>query len=146
MSRRVVITGAGAITPLALSAEETWQAAKNGKCGVGLITAFDASQHLVKIAAEVKGFDPTRYMDVKEARRRDRFEQMATAAAKEALAHSGLTITDANAGRVGVFVGSGGGGLISFQEAVETVNTSGPRRVDPFTISKLMANGASGLI
>jgi 3-oxoacyl-[acyl-carrier-protein] synthase II len=146
MSRRVVITGVGAITPLALTAEKSWEEAKNGKSGVGPITAFDASQHLVKIAAEVRGFDPVSYMDPKEVRRRDRYEQMATAAAKDAMAHSGLNITDANAGRVGVFVSSGGGGLLSFQEAVETINTSGPRRVDPFTIPKLMANGASGLV
>jgi beta-ketoacyl-acyl-carrier-protein synthase II len=146
MTRRVVITGTGALTPLGLTVKESWEAATNGKSGVGPITAFDASNFLVKIAAEVKNFDPVKYMDPKEARRRDRFEQLATAAAKEALAESGLVITDSNAGRVGVFVGSGAGGIISLQEGVETISTSGPRRVDPFTIPKLMANGAAGLI
>lgn len=146
MSRRVVITGAGALTPLGLSVNETWEACLNGKSGVGPITLFDASNYLVKIACEVKNFEPAKYMDAKEARRRDRFEQLAAAAAKEALAHSGLAITEANAGRVGVFVSSGGGGMISLQEAFDTISTSGPRRVDPFTIPKFMANGASGLI
>jgi beta-ketoacyl-acyl-carrier-protein synthase II len=101
---------------------------------------------MVKIAAEVKGFDPTKFMDPKEARRRDRYEQLATAAANEALSNAGLSVTATNAGRIGVFVGSGGGGLISMQEGVETIMTSGPRRVDPFTIPKLMANGAAGVI
>lgn len=143
---RVVITGTGAITPLGLNVKDTWDAAKNGKSGVGPITLFDASNFLVKIAAEVKGFDPSLTMDPKEARRRDRYEQMAVAATKEALTDSGLTVTEANAGRIGIFVGSGGGGLISIQEAVETLVASGPRRVDPFTIPKLMANGAAGVI
>ncbi len=146
MTRRVVITGTGALTPLGLSTQESWAAAKNGQSGVGPITAFDTSNFLVKIAAEVKNFDPAKFMDVKEARRRDRYQQFATAAAREALAESGLEINEANAGRVGVVVGSGAGGIISLQEAVETINTTGPRRVDPFTIPKLMANGASGLI
>jgi len=143
---RVVITGSGAITPLGLNIKDTWEAAKNGVSGVGPITLFDASNFLVKIAAEVKGFDPALTMDAKEARRRDRYEQMAVAATKEALDNSGLTVTEQNAGRIGIFVGSGGGGLISIQEAVETMVASGPRRVDPFTIPKLMANGAAGVI
>ncbi|MEK7312482.1 MAG: beta-ketoacyl-ACP synthase II [Chloroflexota bacterium] len=146
MSRRVVITGLGALTPLGLSVKESWEACVSGRSGVGPITLFDASNYLVKIAAEVKNFDPANFMDAKEARRRDRFEQLATAAAKEALVDSGLTITEANAGRVGVIVSSGGGGMISLQEAFETISTSGPRRVDPFTIPKFMVNGASGVI
>ncbi len=146
MSRRVVITGLGALTPLGLSVKESWRTCVNGKSGVGPITLFDASNYLVKIAAEVKNFDPANFMDAKDARRRDRFEQLAAAAAKEALADSGLAITEANAGRVGVIVSSGGGGMISLQEAFETISTSGPRRVDPFTIPKFMVNGASGVI
>ncbi|MBI3243901.1 MAG: beta-ketoacyl-ACP synthase II [Chloroflexi bacterium] len=146
MARRVVITGLGAVTPLGLSVKDSWEACLNGRSGVGPITAFDTTHFLVKIAAEVKNFNPAQFMDPKEARRRDRFQQFATAAAKEALAHSGLEIREDNATRVGVFVSSGAGGIISLQEAVETINSSGPRRVDPFTIPKLMANGASGLI
>lgn len=146
MSRRVVITGTGALTPLGLNVKESWENAKNGVSGVGPITLFDASSYLVHIAAEVKGFDPGQFMDPKEARRRDRYEQFATAAAREALTESGLTITEENADRVGVFVGSGAGGLITLQDEVTVLNTNGPRRVDPFTIPKLMANGAAGLI
>lgn len=146
MSRRVVITGTGALTPLGLNVKESWENARNGVSGVGPITLFDSSNYLVHIAAEVKGFEPGQYMDPKEARRRDRYEQFATAAAREALTESGLTITEENADRVGVFVGSGAGGLITLQDEVTTLNTSGPRRVDPFTIPKLMANGAAGLI
>jgi len=146
MSHRVVITGMGALTPLGLNVKESWESCVNGKSGVGPITLFDATNYLVKIGCEVKNFDPAKYMDAKEARRRDRYQQLGTAAAKEALADSGLTIDENNAGRVGVIFGSGGGGLISLQEAVETIVASGPRRVDPFTIPKLMTNGASGLI
>ncbi len=146
MSRRVVITGTGALTPLGLNVKETWENAKNGVSGVGPITLFDASNYLVKIAAEVKGFEAGQYMDPKEARRRDRYQQLATAAAREALAESGLTIGEANAHRVGVFVGSGAGGLITLQDEVGVLNANGPRRVDPFTIPRLMVNGAAGLI
>jgi beta-ketoacyl-acyl-carrier-protein synthase II len=146
MTRRVVITGVGAVTPLGLNVKDSWEACLNGRSGVGPITAFDTTNFLVKIAAEVKNFDPAQFMDPKEVRRRDRFQQFATAAAREALADSGLEIREDNAARVGVFVSSGAGGIISLQEAVETINSSGPRRVDPFTIPKLMANGASGLI
>ncbi|MEK7325137.1 MAG: beta-ketoacyl synthase N-terminal-like domain-containing protein, partial [Chloroflexota bacterium] len=146
MTRRVVITGAGAVTPLGLNVKDSWEACLNGRSGVGPITAFDTTNFLVKIAAEVKNFDPAQFMDPKEARRRDRFQQFATAAAREALAGSGLEIREDNAARVGVFVSSGAGGIISLQEAVETINSFGPRRVDPFTIPKLMANGACGLI
>jgi beta-ketoacyl-acyl-carrier-protein synthase II len=146
MTRRVVITGIGAVTPLGLNVKDSWEACKNGVSGVAPITLFDASNFSVKIAAEVKNFDPGKFMDPKEARRRDRYQQFATAAAREALAESGLTITEENAGRVGVLVSSGAGGILSTQEAVETINSAGPRRVDPFTIPKIMANGASGLI
>ncbi|MBI4315147.1 MAG: beta-ketoacyl-ACP synthase II [Chloroflexi bacterium] len=146
MTRRVVVTGVGAVSPLGLNVKETWDACVNGRSGVGPITLFDSSNFLVRIACEVKGFDPAQYMEVKEARRRDRYQQLAAAAAKEAHRQSGLVITDDNSGRVGVIISSGVGGLQSIQEGVQTVFTSGPRRVNPFTIPMLMANGASGLI
>jgi beta-ketoacyl-acyl-carrier-protein synthase II len=113
---------------------------------VGPISLFDASNLQVRIACEVKDFDPVRYMDAKEARRRDRYEQLATVAANEALADSGLEITGANAQRVGIIVSSAIGGLHSIQEAVEIAATEGPRRVSPFLIPMLMSNGAAGLI
>ncbi len=146
MTRRVVVTGVGAASPLGLNVKETWDACVNGRSGVGPITLFDSSNFLVRIACEVKGFDPAQYMEVKEARRRDRYQQLAAAAAKEAHRQSGLVITDDNSGRVGVIISSGVGGLQTIQEGVQTIFTSGPRRVNPFTIPMLMANGASGLI
>ena len=143
---RVVITGMGTINPLGLTVEESWKNAINGVSGVGPITLFDDSPLNVHIAAEVKGFEPERYMDPKEARRRDRVEQLGVAAAKEALASSGLAITEANAGRIGVLVSSAIGGLKSLQDAVITNFTEGPRRVSPFLIPMLMANGTAGMI
>lgn len=143
---RVVITGMGTVNPLGLTVEESWRNAVNGVSGVGPITLFDASDLNVHIAAEAKGFDPANYMDPKEARRRDRFEQMGAAAAKDALVNSGLEITEANAGRIGVLVSSAIGGIKSLQDAVITNHTEGPRRVSPFLIPMLMPNGAAGMI
>jgi beta-ketoacyl-acyl-carrier-protein synthase II len=113
---------------------------------VGPITLFDSSPLNVHFAAEVKNFEPDKYMDAKEARRRDRFEQLGAAAAKDALANSGLEITEANCGRVGVLVSSAIGGIKSLQDAVITNHTEGPRRVSPFLIPMLMPNGAAGMI
>jgi beta-ketoacyl-acyl-carrier-protein synthase II len=146
MEERIVITGTGAVSPLGLSTEETWQNALNGVSGVGPITRFDASNMLVHIAAEVKGFQPEAWMSSKEARRRDRFEQFATAAAREALAQSGLEATEENAHRIGVIVSSAIGGVESFQDAVLTTHNEGGRRINPFTIPMLMSNGAAALV
>lgn len=143
---RVVITGMGTVNPLGLTVEESWRNVANGVSGVGPITLFDPSGLNVHFAAEVKGFEPGQYMDPKEARRRDRFEQLAAAAAKEALVSSGLEITEANAGRIGVLVSSAIGGIKSLQDAVITNHTEGPRRVSPFLIPMLMPNGAAGMI
>lgn len=146
MTRRVVVTGLGTVNPLGLNAKETWDACVNGRSGVGPITLFDASNFLVRIACEVKNFDPAMFMDAKEARHRDRYEQLAAAAAKEAMEQSGLTVTEQNAGRISSIISTGVGGILTMQEQVETLNASGPRRVNPFTIPMIMANGASGLI
>jgi 3-oxoacyl-[acyl-carrier-protein] synthase II len=143
---RVVITGMGTVNPLGLTVEESWRNAVNGVSGVGPITLFDSSPVNVHFAAEVKGFEADKYMNAKEARRRDRFEQLGAAAAKDALASSGLEITEANAGRVGVLVSSAIGGIKSLQDAVITNHTEGPRRVSPFLIPMLMPNGAAGMI
>lgn len=146
MPERIVITGVGAISPLGLTAAESWGSAVAGVSGVAPITHFDASDYLVRIACEVKGFRPEEYMDGREARRRDRFEQFAAAAAKEALAQSGLVESQPVPGRVGVIVASAIGGLNSLQEGILTLKDSGPRRVSPFMIPMLMSNGASGLL
>src|SRR5574342_76114 len=143
---RVVITGMGTVNPLGLTVEESWRSAVHGISGVGPITLFDPTALNVHIAAEVKGFDPEKYMDPKEARRRDRVEQLGIAAANDALKSSGLEISEANAGRIGVLVSSAIGGLKSLQDAVITNYTEGPRRVSPFLIPMLMPNGAAGMI
>lgn len=143
---RVVVTGMGTLNPLGLTVEESWKNAINGISGVGPITLFDSSPLNVHFAAEVKNFEPDKYMDAKEARRRDRYEQLGAAAAKDALASSGLEVTEANAGRIGVLVASAVGGITSLQDAVITNYTEGPRRVSPFLIPMLMPNGAAGMI
>jgi 3-oxoacyl-[acyl-carrier-protein] synthase II len=143
---RVVITGVGAVSPLGLTAEESWQNALKGISGVGPITQFDASGFLVQIAAEVKNFEPDEYMQAREARRRDRTEQLAAVAAREAIRQAGLEANEENAGRIGVTVSSAIGGLATFQEAVHVVRDQGPRRISPFSITMLMANGSAGLI
>lgn len=147
MQDRIVITGMGTINPLGLNVKEAWGNLIAGISGVGLITQFDshAAALQVHIAAEVKGFIPENFMDAKEARRRDRFEQLAVAAAREAIAQSGLQVTEANAGRIGVIISSAIGGLNSLQEAVLTNHTEGPRRVSPFLIPMLMSNGGAGM-
>jgi 3-oxoacyl-[acyl-carrier-protein] synthase II len=145
MAERIVITGMGAISPLGLNVAESWQSAVNGVSGVGPITLFDASDFLVQIACEVKGFQPENYLPAKEVRRRDRYQQFAAAAVQEAMQQSSLEITEANAGRIGVIISSAIGGISSMQEAILTVHNEGPRRVSPFVIPMLMSNGASGL-
>ncbi len=147
---KIVITGLGTVNPLGLNVQETWQNVINGVSGVGPITLFDlAAWHAdwqVRIACEVKNFDAARYMDAKEARRRDRFEQFGSVAAKEALAQSGLEITEANAGRIGVVISSAIGGMKSLQEAIFTLKDEGARKVSPFLIPMLMPNGAAGVV
>ena len=146
MNERVVITGMGAISPLGLSVQDSWQNAINGVSGAGPITLFDPDDFLVNIACEVKDFVPKDFIPVREARRMDRYEQMAVATAKEALSQSGLEINEGNEDRVGVIVSSAIGGIRSFEDGVHVVRDSGPRRVNPFLIPMLMPNGAAGLI
>ena len=145
MQERVVITGMGTVNPLGLNVSGSWENAINGVSGVRPITLFDPADLQVKIACEVKDFVPEDYMEAREARRRDRFEQFSTAAAKEALENSGLEITEANSARIGAIISSAIGGLRSLQDAILTNHTEGPRRVSPFLIPMLMANGAAGL-
>src|SRR5512142_768145 len=108
---RIVITGMGTVNPVGLTVAETWRNITEGVSGVGPLTLFDHSNLQVHIACEVKGFDPANYMDAREARRRDRFEQLACAAANDALKDSGLEVTEQNAGRIGIIVSSAIGGL-----------------------------------
>ena len=143
---RIVITGMGTVNPLGLTVSETWKNVTNGVSGVGVISQFDHSDLMVHIACEVKGFDPEKYMDGKEARRRDRFEQLATAAATQAIGDADLTITESNAPHIGIVVSSAIGGLKSIADAVLINDKEGPRRVSPFLIPMLMSNGAAGII
>ena len=145
MQDRIVITGMGTVNPLGLSVKETWGNLIAGVSGVGPITIFDSSPLQVHIAAEVKNFKPEDFMDAKESRRRDRFEQFAIAAAKQALLQAGLEITEKSAGRIGVIISSAIGGLQSLQDAILTNFTEGPRRVSPFLIPMLMSNGGAGM-
>jgi 3-oxoacyl-[acyl-carrier-protein] synthase II len=146
VNRRVVITGVGLVSPLALSAEETWQRVLKGESGIGDITHFDVQNAPVRIAGEVKGFDPLAYMDKKEARKMDRFIQFALAATQEAVKASGLSVTPENAERVGVAVGSGIGGLATIEEQHKILLERGWGRVSPFFIPGIIINLASGHI
>jgi 3-oxoacyl-[acyl-carrier-protein] synthase II len=143
--RRVVVTGLGAITPLGNTVDEFWASVKAGKNGIGPITHFDASQHSTQIAAEVKGFDPVEFVDAKTARQMDTFVQFSTAAALTAMKDSGLEVTEENAPRVGVLIGSGIGGVETWEEQHKNLLKSGPRRVSPFFVPMLIANMASGM-
>ena len=145
MERKVVVTGMGTVNPLGLTVDETWQSAVAGKSGVGPITLFDPSDLGARIAAEVKGFDPTQVLETREARRRDRYEQFAAAAVHQAMRQSGLIIDPASAGRVAVILSSAIGGLAAIENAIHTLTDEGPRRLGPFLIPMIMSNGASGM-
>jgi 3-oxoacyl-[acyl-carrier-protein] synthase II len=136
----------GAITPLGNSVEEFWGAVKAAKNAIGPITHFDASRHSTQIAAEVKNFNPDDYVDPRQARRMDTFVQFASAAAKMALEDSGLEITEENAPEIGVLIGSGIGGVETWETQDLNIITHGPRRVSPFFVPMLIANMASGMV
>ncbi len=147
MVRRVVVTGLGMMTPLGHNVEDSWAAIKAGKSGIGPITLFDASSYLVKIAAEVKNFDANQYMPAKEVRRRDRYQHLVVAAAREAVTHSGIEVNDHNRQRIGTIIGSSVGGVGSYYaEAKMLFDTGDPRRITPFGIPMLMVNGGSDLV
>jgi 3-oxoacyl-[acyl-carrier-protein] synthase II len=143
---RVVITGMGTINSLGKSVSETWHAVTSGVSGVGPITLFDARDYQVRIACEVKDFNPEDFIPAKEARRRDRFEQFATIAAAEAIRQAGLVVSEESASRVGVIVSSAIGGFTSLLDGEHTLLDQGPRRVSPFLIPMLMSNGAAGML
>ncbi|MCX6003289.1 MAG: beta-ketoacyl-ACP synthase II [Chloroflexi bacterium] len=145
-NNRVVITGIGIISPLGLDTPSTWEALINGKSGVDNITLFDASAHITKFAAEVKGFDPSNYIDRKDARRMDRFTQFAVTASKQAIQHAKLQIDESNRDNIGVLVGSGIGGLITLSEQIKTMSEKGPDKVSPFLVPMMISDMASAQI
>jgi 3-oxoacyl-[acyl-carrier-protein] synthase II len=142
--RRVVVTGMGAVSPMGLDVPSLWEGIVASKSGIGPITLFDSEGFETHIAGEVKGFDPTNYMDRKEARRTDRFVHLALAATQEALRSSRLQITDENRDEIGVFVGSGIGGIETSTVQSNVLHTRGPGRVSPFTIPAMIPNIAAG--
>ena len=142
--RRVVVTGLGAITPLGIGTEEYWQGLLAGRSGVNPVIGFDCSAVATRIAAQVKGFAPEAYLDRKETKRMDRFAQFAAAASQMALADSGLAITDENRARVGVFIGSGIGGIQTFEDQHRKLIEGGMGRVSPFFIPMMIANMGTG--
>lgn len=144
--RRVVVTGMGAITPIGNDIASFWQAIKNGECGVDTITSFDPSEFKTQIAGEVKNFDPTEYIEKKEARKMDQFTQYALVAAMEAVKNSGIDMSKEDPWRVGVISGSGIGGIKTLEEQHAVLEQKGPGRVSPFFIPMIIGNMAAAQI
>ncbi len=143
--RRVVITGIGAVTPLANDAETSWQRLLAGESGAGPITQFDSSDYYVHFACEVKDFDPANWIERKQARRMDRFAQLILAAARQAEADSGVDVL-AEGDRIGASIATGIGGLKSFQDCYDTLKERGPDRVNPFAIPCIIPNMGAGWV
>ncbi|MBR4835822.1 MAG: beta-ketoacyl-ACP synthase II [Clostridia bacterium] len=144
--KRVVVTGLGAITPLGNNVDETWQALCEGKSGCGPITLFDATQFKTQFACEVKGFDPSLYFDKKEARKLDRYAQLAIAAVKEGIADSGIDLETVDKNRIGVIYSAGIGGIKTFQDEVGSYDAAQGPKFNPFFIPKMIADIAAGQI
>ena len=142
---RVVVTGLGAVTPIGNDVPTYWEGLSTGKNGVAPITLFDAARHACRFAAEVKGFDPRGSIEPKNAKRWDRFCQFAVVAAKQAIAHAGLTIDERNANRIGTAIGSGVGGLLMMETQAHVLAERGPDRVSPFCVPMMIPNMATGL-
>ena len=146
-TKRVVITGLGIVSPLGIGLDENWDAVQNGRSGIGLITRFDTTDFPVKIAGEVKNFNPEDYIeDKKEIKKMDTFLHYALAAGTMAMKSSGLVITEANAERVGVLVGAGLGGLATIEKYHEIYLKGGPKKISPFFVPMLIINLAPGQI
>jgi len=143
--KRVVITGIGAITPIGNTQTEFWEGLLGGRNGIGPITLFDASQHKCCIAGEVKGFDPSKYMDSKDAKRMDRFAQFAVSASLQAIADAKFVINELNAEQVGAIIGTGIGGIKVLEEQQTVYLNRGPDRCSPFMVPMMIANMAAGL-
>ncbi|MDD2922303.1 MAG: beta-ketoacyl-ACP synthase II [Anaerolineales bacterium] len=144
MRKRVVVTGLGCVSPVGNNVKDTWSSLLEGKSGMAPITLFDASSHKTKFAAEVKNFDAAALFGARDARKMDRFAQLATAAALEALEQSGLKIDESNRDRVGILIGTGIGGIGTLLEQYETLRQRGPDRVSPFLIPMMISDSAAG--
>ena len=146
MKRRVVVTGMGAVTPIGNNVKEFFSGVKEGRCGVNFINTFDTEAYSVKLVASVKNFDPKEYMEIKEAKRMDRFSQFAVTAASEAVKDAALELETIDRERFGVIVGSGIGGLENIEKEARTLTDKGPRRVNPLFIPMIISNMAAGNI
>jgi len=146
MKRRVVVTGIGAVTPLGNDIETTWKGILEGKSGIGLLTRVNSDEYPVKVAAEIKDFNIGLYVDRKEARKMDRFTHYAIAASKMAVEDAKLLITEENAARIGVWIGSGIGGMETFESQFETFLSRGYRRVSPFFVPMMIPDMATGQV
>lgn len=144
--KRVVITGMGTVTPIGTGVENTWKALLEGKSGVGPLTHFDCSEYTTRIAGQINDFNPELYCDRKEAKRMDRFVQLAVAASRMAVEDSGMEIGPDNADRIGVIIGSGIGGTGTWEQQHKILLEKGPRRVSPFFIPMLISDMASGYV
>ncbi|MFY4774335.1 beta-ketoacyl-ACP synthase II [Metabacillus sp. RGM 3146] len=144
--RRVVVTGIGAVTPIGLDAKSSWESALNGVSGVRPVTRVNADDYSAKVAAEVQDFDVEKYIDKKEARKMDRFTHFAVAASLMAVEDAKLEITEENAARVGVWIGSGIGGMETFENQFQTLLEKGPRRVSPFFVPMMIPDMAAGQV
>ncbi|AEI13814.1 3-oxoacyl-(acyl-carrier-protein) synthase 2 [Flexistipes sinusarabici DSM 4947] len=145
MQRRVVITGAGLVTPVGIGIEENWKNITSGKSGIGEITHFDTSDFPVKIAGEVKNFNPEDFVDKKDCRKFDRFIVLSLAAAELAVQTSGLDVNRIDSERAGTIIGSGIGGFKTIEDTHEIFRTKGPKRISPFFIPSAIINMASGM-
>ena len=148
-NKRVVVTGMAAITPIGLNVKEFWKSMMEGKSGCAPITSFDASRLETRFACELKGFDPTKYMDKKNARRLDKFSQYALAVAKDVLDDAAINpenLSEDEKNMIGILYGSGIGGIQTFYQQAVINHTQGPRRISPFFIPMMIPNIASGLI
>lgn len=143
---RVVVTGMGAVTPIGNNVNEFWNSIKSGKVGFAPISGFDTEEYSAKLAAEVKDFNPTDYMDRKAARRMDRFSQLAVTAANEAAADAAIDISQENPYRLSVIVGSGVGSLMGIEREYEKLLTKGPRKINPLTAPLVLGNMAAANI
>jgi 3-oxoacyl-[acyl-carrier-protein] synthase II len=143
---RVVVTGLGLVTSLGNDLATSWEALCQGKSGVGEITGYDTSRHRVHFGGEIKNFDPPSYMDRKEVRRNDPFEQLAIATTRQALDQASLPITEENADDIGVYIGSGIGGLVTLHDQFSVLHEKGPERISPFFINMMIIDGASGIV
>jgi 3-oxoacyl-[acyl-carrier-protein] synthase II len=139
-----VVTGLGAVTPIGIGKDEFWQSLLAGKSGIGKITHFDASEYTTQIAGEVKDFDPTKYIDKKEAKRMDPFTQFAVAASKMAFEDSGINLETEDRTRIGTMIGTGIGGMDTLNEQYKNLFDKGPNRISPFFIPMMIGNMAAG--